>query len=139
MSSDPNRRTHDRFPFSSRLEIRQRRGGRTPSGEDVQRVARATAIDVSVGGLGFRSALPLTVGDVISVSLPDAEGLGSVATDDVHGLGAESPAAQPPRRKSAASGLASTLDPTFEILAIVRHVHRDGPDYFIGAERRAEA
>ena len=35
----PNART--RFPFSSRLEVRQRRSGRTPSGEDVERVARA--------------------------------------------------------------------------------------------------
>jgi len=142
MSSDVNRRTHDRFPFASRLEIRQRRGGRTPAGEDVQRVARATAIDVSVSGLAFRSALPLAVGDLISVSLPDAEGLG-VRTSD--GLGAESPAAKPPRRSDVSGGLAAlgraatALDPSFEILAIVRHVHRDGADYFIGAERRADA
>ncbi len=82
-----DRRTHTRFPFSSRLEVRQRRSGRTPSGEDVERVARAIAVDVSVGGLGFQSALPLAIGDLISVSLPhsdvaSAHGLGERTHDD---------------------------------------------------------
>jgi len=113
MRSD-ERRIHSRFPFSSRLEVRQRRGGRTMAGEDVERVARAIALDVSVSGLGFRSALPLAVGDFITVSLPETD----------RGLGAESPVA--PR---------STPD-TFEILAIVRHVQQTNGEYIIGAERR---
>jgi hypothetical protein len=116
MNTAAERRTHSRFPFSSRLEVRQHRGGRTPSGEDVQRVARAVALDVSVGGLGFKSALPLAVGDVISVSLPEAE---------ARGLGVESPTL--PRPKAT--------DTPFEILAIVRHVHREADEYIIGAER----
>ncbi len=116
MNTAAERRTHSRFPFSSRLEVRQRRGGRTVAGEDVERVARAVAIDVSVGGLGFRSALPLAVGDVISVSLTEA---GS------RGLGAESPTAARPRG-----------EPAFEILAVVRHVAREGGEFVIGAERR---
>ena len=124
MNTAAERRTHSRFPFSSRLEVRQRRGGRTPSGEDVQRVARATAVDVSVGGLGFRSALPLTVGDLISVSLPDAD------LTARGGLGAESPTAPVPRRPLALG------DSAFEILAVVRHVHQDGGEWVIGAERR---
>jgi hypothetical protein len=110
------RRNHSRFPFSSRLEVRQRRGGRTMAGEDVERVARATAIDVSVTGLGFRSALPLAVGDFITVSLPDANPEG--------GLGAESPVA--PRGHES-----------FEILAVVRHVEAVNGEYMIGAERRS--
>jgi hypothetical protein len=125
MTTGDERRTHSRFPFTSRLEVRQRRGGRTPSGEDVQRVARATAIDVSVGGLGFRSSLPLTVGDVISVSLSDAEELAN------YGLGSESPTGPRPRQTLG-------MDYSFEIIAIVRHVEKDGGDYFIGAERRGD-
>jgi hypothetical protein len=120
MNTGAERRTHSRFPFSSRLEIRQRRGGRTVSGEDVQRVARATAVDVSVGGLGFKSALPLAVGDLISVSLPEAD-------FSAEGMGRESPTA--PR----------ILEASFEIVAVVRHVHRENGDYVIGAERRADA
>jgi len=120
MSTADERRTHSRFPFSSRLEVRQRRGGRTAAGEDVQRVARAIAIDVSVGGLGFRSALPLAVGDVISVSLTDAE-LGG------HGMGGESPTAPP-----------LSYDRMFQVFAVVRHVQREGGDYVVGAERRPE-
>jgi hypothetical protein len=111
------RRSHSRFPFSSRLEVRQRRGGRTLAGEDVERVARAIALDVSVSGLGFRSALPLAVGDLITVSLPDA-------APEI-GLGNESPVA--PR-----SG-----QDMFEIIAVVRHVKRMDGEYVIGAERRA--
>jgi hypothetical protein len=105
-----DRRTHARFPFSSRLEVRQRRSGRTPSGEDVERVARATAFDVSVGGLGFWSQLPLAIGDVISVTLPSSDEL------TAHNLGS-----------------------LLEVHAIVRHVKREGDRYVIGAERRAEA
>lgn len=105
-----DRRTHARFPFSSRLEVRQRRGGRTPAGEDVERVARATAFDVSVGGLGFWSALPLAIGNLISVTLPNSD------EPALHSLGA-----------------------TLEVHAIVRYVKREGDRYVIGAERRADA
>ena len=120
MSSD-DRRTHSRFPFSSRLEVRQRRGGRTLAGEDVQRVARGVAIDVSVGGLGFRSALPLAIGDLISVSLGGFD-------DASVGLDGDSRLA--PRLGDGGP---------FEVLAIVRHVKREGAEYAIGAERRAPA
>jgi hypothetical protein len=116
------RRTHTRFPFSGRLEVRQRRSGRTPSGEDVERVARAFAVDVSVGGLGFQSALPLAIGDLISVSLPYSD------TATAHGLG---------ERSSATHSHGS--DPVLEVQAIVRHVKREGDSYVIGAERRADA
>jgi PilZ domain len=116
-----DRRTHTRFPFSSRLEVRQRRSGRTPSGEDVERVARAIAVDVSVGGLGFQSALPLAIGDLISVSLPYSD----VAS--AHGLGERS------------TTMRAGADPVLEVQAIVRHVKREGDSYVIGAERRADA
>ncbi len=110
MRSDDERRNHARFPFSSRLEVRQRHGGQTPAGEDVERVARATAFDVSVGGLGFKSVLPLAIGDMISVALG-----GDVEDDETF------------------------ADPEFLVHAVVRHVKRDGGEYVIGAERRAEA
>jgi hypothetical protein len=117
-----DRRTHTRFPFSSRLEVRQRRSGRTPSGEDVERVARAIAVDVSVGGLGFQSALPLAIGDLISVSLPYS----NVAS--AHGLG-----------ERITTTIRAGADPVLEVQAIVRHVKREGDSYVIGAERRADA
>jgi hypothetical protein len=118
-----DRRTHTRFPFSSRLEVRQRRSGRTPSGEDVERVARAIAVDVSVGGLGFQSALPLAIGDLISVSLPYSD------LASTHGLG----------EHSTATTTRAGADPVLEVQAIVRHVKREGDSYVIGAERRAHA
>jgi hypothetical protein len=124
MTSD-DRRNHARFPFASRLEIRQRRGGRTLAGEDVQRVARAVAIDVSVGGLGFRSALPLAVGDLISVCLQE---LGDQPAGPEQSLAGDSRLAP----RMGAGG-------PFEVVAIVRHVKRQGAEYAIGAERRAPA
>ncbi len=108
-----NRRTHERFPFSSRLEVRAHRVA--ASG----RSAPAQAVDVSVGGFGFRSPLAWSVGDLIAVTLPEIESTAGVDAPSPH-LHERPPAAH------------------LEIVAVVRHVHRQGEEYVIGAERKAE-
>src|SRR5437868_15521097 len=106
-----NRRQFERFPFSSRLEVR-RSDGSQPSGP-----MHGTALDVSVGGFGFRSTGPLRVGDRIAVNLLAMERL---QEDDL--------------RREAGSDDSGTEIP-LEIHAIVRHVYEEAGDYFIGAER----
>jgi hypothetical protein len=115
------RRIHSRFPFTSRLVVRPRLPGATAVAPG--QVTQAIAIDVSVGGLGFRSQARLTIGEHIRVALRDTEPY-SMDTD---GLGVESPVAPKPNELS------------FEIEAVVRHVSREGGDYVIGAERHGSA
>ena len=63
------RRSHERFPFSSRLEVRIARPVEAHAEEGSLLVG--DAVDVSVGGFCFRSPQPLAVGDVIAVTLPE--------------------------------------------------------------------
>jgi hypothetical protein len=60
-----DRRAAERFPFSSKLEVRH--ASKASSAVSFE----ADALDVSTGGFGFRSSSPLSVGDLIDVSLPD--------------------------------------------------------------------
>jgi hypothetical protein len=101
MSSE--RRRFDRHPFTSRLEVT------TPRAIDR---LHAEAIDVSVGGFGFRTSAPLEPGEVISVSMPELH-----AYDDAHDF---------------------PDVPSLRIHAIVRHVSATaGGGWVIGAERHA--
>ncbi len=101
------RRSHERFPFSSRLEVRMARAIEADVDVDEAPLLLGNAVDVSVGGFCFRSPQPLSVGDVIAVTLPEV-----------------------------ASPLASAKG-DLSILAVVRRVHSDSADYLIGAERHA--
>jgi hypothetical protein len=110
-----NRRNHERFPFSSRLEVRAH--------HQPGRVMTAEALDVSVGGFGFRSPLPWTVGDLIAVTLPEIETTG-----------------RDPRSRSRRVAV-SSQDPAgkhIEIVAVVRHVHIADGEFVIGAERHTD-
>ena len=109
-----NRRRSDRFPFSSRLEVR-RGARRDPAPMRASELLEVRAFDVSVDGFGFSVAprhgaqAPLSIGDAIAVSMPDLnDPFDEPHLDGVH----------------------------FEVPAIVRHVTR-APDgaWLIGAER----
>lgn len=113
-----DRRHFDRFPFSARLEVRVDRR----SGHAIDCLS-ADAVDVSVSGFGFHSSLPLCIGDVIAVTLPELDFL-----DD------EGPPAGPSRLRPHVV----EDDPDLEIRAVVRHVRAvDGTraGWFVGAER----
>lgn len=117
-ATSDNRRHFDRFPFSARLEVRigGRPGHSTRLDRAVDRLS-ADAYDVSVSGFGFRSSLPLAVGDVIAVTLPELN-----LVDD------------------GTTVTASDKDPDLEIRAVVRHIRREeGPNggWMVGAERAA--
>ena len=117
--STANRRHHERFPFSSRLEVRRQGAASDALPDSATVAAPAIALDVSVGGFGFRSLLPLRVGDLISVTLPE-----------MMGREADHEAEARQREESL-----PTIDVWLEIVAVVRHVSRDADNYVIGAER----
>ncbi|MEO6951096.1 MAG: PilZ domain-containing protein [Polyangia bacterium] len=110
-----NRRNFDRFPFSARLEVRvgRRSGHRAPLDPAIDLMS-ADAFDVSVSGFGFRSPLPLAVGDVIAVTLAELR----LVDDGTSLAGAHD-------------------DPDLEIRAVVRHIRPDATDgrWVVGAER----
>ena len=106
MDTDENRRQHERFPFGSKLEVRRRLH---------DHALAASALDVSVGGFGFRCALPLAIGELIAVTLPEA-----IHEDDALDAGGH------------------REGPDLEIVAVVRHVHRQDGAWVIGAERRGD-
>lgn len=117
-ATSDNRRHFDRFPFSARLEVRIGHGPGHGARLDraIERLS-ADAYDVSVSGFGFRSTLPLAVGDVIAVTLPELS-----LVDD--GTVVTSP----------------DKDPDLEIRAVVRHIRRaEDPNggWMVGAERAA--
>jgi hypothetical protein len=60
-----DRRRHERFSFSSVLEVCR---------SDEAHAAEARAHDVSVGGLSFVTQAELKVGDLIRLGLPNSEG-----------------------------------------------------------------
>jgi hypothetical protein len=78
-------------------------------------MVRGTAVDVSVGGFCFRSPHPLSVGDLIAVTLPDTA--------------------------TPIEGAPPALGAELSILAVVRRVDttsKEAPEYLIGAERHPE-
>lgn len=107
------RRTHPRFPFSSRLEVRYASYIDETTTESMP-LLEATAVDVSVTGFCFRSPRSLEVGDLISVTLPDLD-----AASDVH-------APLAPHAPNAGD---------LAIFAVVRRVEGAAHGYLIGAER----
>lgn len=124
MNVSSNRRTHERFPFASRLEVRPVIATRGP-------VISAQAFDVSVGGFGFRSPLAWQVGELIAVALPEIETTGRDAP-------ARSKRGRDDTGKRS-NAVSSHAAPThLQIVAIVRHVHPEGGEFVVGAERHAD-